>query len=333
MNGIEFLRWWYGDAIGHMEMTFLWPKDVKLTQKSRIRTTWYSLPREWARMAAEARYFDELNAVGYNVHHGVTLHSIQPPMVDDHATRPKDDTVCLSPGFWADLDVGGLDAVKAEAFGQLAEFDPVPSAVIDSGGGLHAYWKLDAPLEVAGPATANELRATVRGLALVLQSDTSVCNPSRTMRLPGYINTKPERGQRCAVVSCSDVAYPLARFERFSRAGIEVRHDVYLGELPADLRGRLPAYVTNYLASGAAVGVRNQTLYVSARFYNDNRFSLSEAERDLLPRALADGLNEHEALATIRSAFTKEPSMPKLPPRLRNAYAARAALEEAERNE
>jgi hypothetical protein len=54
---------------------------------------------------------------------------------------------CLHLGaLFADLDFAGSseDAVRA----QLAAFPHSPSIVIHSGGGLHAYWLLETPIEV-----------------------------------------------------------------------------------------------------------------------------------------------------------------------------------------
>lgn len=336
MNGIEFLRWWYGDAIGHMEMTFIRPRELPPMKGSHIRTTWYDLPLEWARMAGEVRYFDELNAAGYGVYFGVTLHALQPPKVGDHATRPTDGTVCLSPGFWADLDVGGLDAVKREAAAQLAEFAPCPSAITDTGGGLHAYWKLTEPLLINNETDAAGLKATVRGLALALQSDTHVSNPSRVLRLPGYVNTKPERGQRCEVLSYSDDCYTLADFERYERAGIQARRDVYLGALPDDLRGKIDDFAKYYLEHGAPEGKRNRWLFSASVEFARARYPVEAVQDRLVQRAVADGLSDVEAARTVASAYqyaARNDKQPDLPPRLRNAYAARAALEEMERNE
>ena len=65
---------------------------------------------------------------------------------------------------------------------------------------------------------------------------------------------------------------------------------------PAESSGHaLPAFVHDYLASGSAEGVRNDTLHRCAQQFFAARLSLEEAEARLLPRALADGLKPSEA--------------------------------------
>lgn len=327
MNAREFLAWWFQGEVGYLEITGIRPRELPPMQGSHIITTYYSLPdappddNSIERMQAR-------NAQGYGIYYGVGLHAMTPPKVDDHYTRPKDNTVCSVPGIWADLDLGGNDAVKQEAAAQLQDISPRPSLVVDSGGGLHAYWLFNELFSIANDHDAESVRAMVRGMAVALDSDRKVCNPSRLMRLPGFVNTKPEReGAMCEVLSFSGMIYPMETFARFETAGIRARRDILLGELPPDLRGQLPKMVLEYLADGAPQGSRNQTLFVCARHYNDNRYPIERALTDLLPRAQADGLAEFEATRTIESAFRYEPSTPRLPQRVLRAYAARAAIE------
>jgi len=327
MNASEFLAWWFRGGIGYLEITGIRPRELPPLQGPHIRTTYFSLPDNLPDAEDYIR-FEARNAEGFGIYYGVGLHGLKPAQVDGHNTRPKDDTVSCVPGIWADLDLGGNAAVKTEAAEQLQGINPRPSMVIDSGGGLHAYWLFDEPFFLANDQDAESVRAMVRGMALALDSDRKVCNPSRIMRLPGFVNTKPERGgATCEVLSYSEAAYPVETFARFETAGIRARRDVLLADLPPDLRGRLPKSVLAYLKEGAPQGDRNNRLFVCARHYNDNRFPIEIALRDLLPRALADGLTEDEANQAIESAYRYEPSTPNLPSGILHAYAARAAIE------
>ena len=197
-----------------------------------------------------------------------------------------------------------------------------------SGGGIHAYWKLAQPLDVTTHDGRDTYRAHVKGLARFLETnDESVSSISQTIRLPGFINMKPARnGARCEVIEVSGKAY---RIEQFAAYALELHPYKHydLPALPDDLRGKLPQSAIDYLQHGEARGNRNNRLFVVARHYNDARYTLADAERDLLPRALADGLRQQEATATIRKAFTYPPSTPSLPRRMLRALAARKALE------
>ncbi len=67
----------------------------------------------------------------------------------------------------------------------------------------------------------------------------------------------------------------------------------------------LPRRTLDYLANGAPEGTRNEELLQAAIQYRDAGGSHGEAERDLIPRAEADGLCTAEARATIASAYRR----------------------------
>ena len=75
----------------------------------------------------------------------------------------------------------------------LQRFKPEPSLIIDSGGGLQGFWRLDEPLYIGGriPA-AEEAEAYNQQLELLLGGD-SCHNVDRIMRLPGTINLPNEK--------------------------------------------------------------------------------------------------------------------------------------------
>jgi hypothetical protein len=82
---------------------------------------------------------------------------------------------------------------------------PEPSLLLDSGHGVHAYWRLQKPLESA------EFRAVQVSLAKLLNSDSAVQNPSRVMRIVGGLNLKnPEDPVRCRlVIARPDLRYSI----------------------------------------------------------------------------------------------------------------------------
>ncbi len=77
----------------------------------------------------------------------------------------------------------------------------------------------------------------------------------------------------------------------------------------------LPPRTEQYLASGATEGNRNAELFSAACQLRDAGYSQSEAEHDLIPRHVADGSSEREALATIQSAYSRSPRDPISEPR------------------
>lgn len=74
---------------------------------------------------------------------------------------------------------GPFDKLQTQA--ELLALSVPPSLIIDSGGGLQAFWRL------AGPAYAADVESVNRGLAERLGGD-NCHNIDRLMRLPGTVN-------------------------------------------------------------------------------------------------------------------------------------------------
>jgi hypothetical protein len=81
--------------------------------------------------------------------------------------------------------------------------------IVHSGGGYHAYWLLDEPT-----TELNTARQVLQGLVRTFGGDG--LSPAQSLRLPGTVNTKPERGGAvCHLVELSDRRYPLSDFQPF----------------------------------------------------------------------------------------------------------------------
>jgi putative DNA primase/helicase len=123
----------------------------------------------------------------------------------------SDKSVPLARVLFADFDNGATveDALQRILVAGL----PEPSIVITSGGGVHVYWLLAEPITDMAAWTA-----TMKGIAAAVESDKTICNPERIMRLPGTRNVKPERAGRptCQMVRASNArhvadAFPVAK--------------------------------------------------------------------------------------------------------------------------
>ena len=142
----------------------------------------------------------------------------------DLAKKAAKQDVARSRWLWADLDPRArepLEQEKARAVALLADRRPQdvpePTLVVDSGGGMQAFWRLAEPL-----ADLVELEARNRWLARKLEADGSCWNMDRVMRLPGTVNwpnAKKRRKGRVAALArlCEgwpERTYPAAAFGR-----------------------------------------------------------------------------------------------------------------------
>jgi hypothetical protein len=112
------------------------------------------------------------------------------------------------PALFVDLDTPGDQVLD-----RLHSFSLPPSCIVRSSGhGHHAYWFLASP-------TRDFERAdrALRALATFLNGD-SVLTVTHNMRLPGTINTKPERaGALCRILELHPQRrYDLAQFTPYS---------------------------------------------------------------------------------------------------------------------
>lgn len=195
--------------------------------------------------------------------------------------------VALARCVFADFD-GGVVLEDAWAKIKAAGF-PMPTAMLESGGGVHAWWRLDQPM-----TDQNAWHERMKAIASALGSDQSVCDWPRIMRLPGFINWKHEQ-RPLAVLADADPTrvYPLARFERTASQSIVVTpksmSDLtrrFLEEgftLPAGRRQTMFTVACDLAARGW--GVQEATTLIMDRM---RRVGLRQDDLDDCPRQVAN---------------------------------------------
>jgi hypothetical protein len=99
------------------------------------------------------------------------------------------------PALFVDIDYKTTSEPAARA--RLAAFPFPPSLIVCSGGGLHVYWLLKEPLDLATEMA--QARDALRRLAIALSGDLSAAECARVLRVPGSLNHKPEYGTPRAV--------------------------------------------------------------------------------------------------------------------------------------
>jgi hypothetical protein len=104
------------------------------------------------------------------------------------ARRSKElvhEIVCLH----ADIDFAKIGMTPDAILRQLNQLEFLPSKVVASGHGYHAYWLLTEAL-LATPELIAQVENLLRKLTDMLGGDPAVCEVARLMRLPGSHNTK-----------------------------------------------------------------------------------------------------------------------------------------------
>jgi len=293
-----------------LELYFLLPDDLpSIKGKPRKFTAYVPMPFNRDVPDIPAIITDN-NALGYGVYFGTTpSRDKKEPQwkVNDegreYKTYPRrhESDVPNVPALWVDVDDCTVDAFWARHYEINA---PEPALVVSSGGGIHAYWRLDEPFTIDGDIAKARVKRLLKAIALAYNGDTHATDLARIMRMPSTVNTKPKRnGARCEVVSQWVSSWKFGIIEREFHGFLPVSLPRPTRNLPTINSDELPPVTVAYLNNPPFEGARNAKLYSASRGCNDIGMTQSEAERVLMSTALSTGLDEKEALITIASAY------------------------------
>lgn len=182
--------------------------------------------------------------------------------------KPNKSDMAAAVGLHVDVDPRPgepLDSERERALEMLREFEPKPTAIIDSGGGYQGFWMLEEPFELEGEPDDETRHLPIEERNLKIETDLQgdAChNIDRIMRLPGTINVPGEKkrknGRVPALARVVDADWSLRyRLEDFARVTkptasasvadrsvrIEAASDVDLSDLPLD--DNLKALIVN----------------------------------------------------------------------------------------
>lgn len=137
----------------------------------------------------------------------------------DNGRRGGNKDCRLIPALWVDIDIAGpnhpdndrLPANIDDAHKLLASYPMPPTVIVNTGGGIQAWWKLAEPLDLDtdGDGLLDRWRATWQANAdqLGWHID-NVFDPARIMRLPGSWNHKTQPPQHVTITHASwDTTY------------------------------------------------------------------------------------------------------------------------------
>ena len=205
------------------------------------------------------------------------------------------------------IEIDYKDTLEADARAQLERYHMKPSMLVSSGGGLHVYWLLDEPADLAHPETLARVEGAIRMLMLDLDGDPRAIDASRVLRVPGTFNLKygtprPVTLERCDV----GVRYALEAFAQpaeddGAESGSREPRALSLGVVDRDRAVELLAETFPPLGAG----VHHYTLYLAGWFARSS-VPIEDAY-DIIGHA--DGLatkgqpNDRETRAAVRDSY------------------------------
>ena len=212
----------------------------------------------WFRTADEA-YQAALKAAADHVYFGLATRPadfVQAMRASGSSARGTDEQVAEHFALWVDLDVQGPNHRKQNlppdldtAHEILGRLELPPSTVVASGGGLQAYWMLDAPAQCNDPATRDAFakailgwQAHIRGIAREMGAwdVDSTHDLSRVLRVPGTYNRKTEPPAMCIVQIDNGARYPLSAFAPWAATELLTPKQVNAPTLVFDQNADLP---------------------------------------------------------------------------------------------
>ena len=197
------------------------------------------------------------------------------------------DGVLLARCLFADFD-GGTSVEQAKIRITDANL-PAPTAIVETGNGCHAWWRLSEPI-----IDAKNFTQLQKSLAARLGSDKAVVDFPRIMRLPGFINWKYPTQPRAKLIEVdAGRVYEVLEFEEAKIA-----------------TQSMSALSRRFLETGYCLPAgRRQTVFTVACDLHARGWDREHAARLLMVQAAALGLDA-DALADlprqIRNAFGKE---------------------------
>ncbi len=192
----------------------------------------------------------------------------------------KAEDVALARCLFADFDHGcTLEQARLKWTDACI---PEPTVIVATGGGIHAWWRLQEPL--------TDLKVWTQlqdALAVRLGSDRSVTDAPRIMRMPGFVNWKYPERPTCTVLACEpDRAYGL---EEFPEPGAFQNVEVKVPPAPA---GSLSDLSKRFLEDGYLIPGygRRDTIFTVACDLKARQWAQGDAEVAIMRRARLLGL-------------------------------------------
>jgi hypothetical protein len=238
--------------------------------------------KRWTRaddIAGVIEEFERFNNAGRHCYFGAN------PRTGDGGSTAE--AVALARCVYADFD-GNTTADEASERIAAAGL-PEPTATVFTGGGIHAWWRLDQPI-----ADARQHGLMLKRLAAALSSDEAGTSGwPRIMRLPGLVNHKYAHKPLAKLLECdASRRYSLERLSPKSRGMSHTSREFLDHGTVAACRGR------------------RETMFAVACDLRDRGWNTADAEAAIMPRMRQFDLSPEDLAdcpRQIRNAWKREP--------------------------
>ena len=219
--------------------------------------------------------------------------------------------------LYADFDVKDFDGDRGKILTHIIQF-LVPSVVIDSGGGYHAYWLLNKPFILNTKKDRDRAKVLQAAWVTHVGGDTGAKDLARILRVPGTHNYKEAYAPKYPLVQYAgqlidpEFNYELDFLEELAFSQVNEA-------IPMDhpiVSANAGQYWLKCALLRAVVGNRNDNGFWLACQLRDSGLSQGDAElviqnyAESVPPSADDPYTEQEALASVKSAYSQPPRGP-----------------------
>lgn len=238
----EFLEAIWGDKLG--EIREIPARQVEYNDRP---VSIYTTAVQYEQMGLESALAND-NGKGWAIYFGVT----------PRFRRGGKDIDCIDQHDWIWQDFDVIEgARKSDALERALAPLAAPSILVDSGGGIQAYWRLTADSHY------NMRRRIMEGIAKKHGGDHTY-DKARVMRLPGFDNHKYGVPMPARILRFQpEQKYTIDAFQEYIEIPEPTRHYVLprIDEFGQDTFDKLPFDLRSRIAIGAAKGRRSEVAF------------------------------------------------------------------------
>ncbi len=246
-----------------------------------------------------------------------TLNSLGEPTPPQHV-RSRIAIIAAVNCLFAEYDAKDFEGSKEAALDHIRGLNPLPSAVVDSGGGYHAYWLFDEPITIDSDYSRKLWQYYQAAWVDLMGGDDGAKDLARVLRVPGTLNVKPAYAPDYPTVEILhlDPSHVFYAYDLADMVPPMPKPVTSNGHYTAPLNGQKgdgEHWLQKYINQS---GGRNQRGVYLATQLRDDGLTQSEAERVMLRYAAAvtgqkaDPYPESEALKTLTWAYAQPARRP-----------------------
>jgi KaiC/GvpD/RAD55 family RecA-like ATPase len=191
--------------------------------------------------------------------------------------------------LWADLDFKEYKGGRKEAEDKINSFPFPPTIVVETGNGLHCYWRFREPVEIKDDKNVNHVEQYLKALADVLGADPACAELARVMRLPETFNIKdPDNFKHVSILTLEpERQYNLSDFDLFLvlpvKSNVKSNPLGWIGEAIANIKegNRNPTFAKLTGKLHSTGWVEDDILALLTPLAQKTGFSLEELSREV----------------------------------------------------